>query len=383
MDLAELGREYLLAGHLIDRAGMPQVISRFGREAMLEVAIEEWMGASPVYARRVQRALGFSGDDVATIFKAMQLDIGAPHQFMDFRYRVTDADHGEFWLAHCGALMDVEPIGEDFVVGMCHHIEDPTFDATACATNPRARMRPIHRPPRSPADRHPHCHWTVTIEHDEPPLPEPEAAVRVASSRAASLSLGPDLPPSYDGPLDPDFRLESLPEPALRRALDEVCLQGHLLVHSFLLAVAARWGDETARELGVLQFAGVAGVVASRLVRAFGCDLAGVLEVHPAFLPSAYVTRRVTVDGDVVRLALEDCAALDEVGGWSWTALLREDHSPLQAIVQAVDPRTTVVRTGELAWDIATDPSAPPAEEPSSVTLTRFSTGADFTFASR
>jgi hypothetical protein len=383
MDLAELGREYLLAGHLIDRAGMPQVISRFGREAMLEVAIEEWMGASPVYTRRVQRALGFSGDDVATIFKAMQLDIGAPHEFMDFRYRVTDADHGEFWLAHCGALMDVEPIGEDFVVGMCHHIEDPTFDATACATNPRARMRPIHRPPRSPADRHPHCHWTVTIEHDEPPLPEPEAAERVARSRAASLSLGPDLPPVYGGPLDPDFRLETLPEPALRRALDEVCLQGHLLVHSFLLAVAARWGDDTARELGVLQCAGVAGVVASRLVRAFGSDLAGVLELHPAFLPSAYVTRRVTVDGDVVRFALEDCAALDEVNGWSWPALLRDDDSPLEAIAQAVDPRTKVVRTGELAWEITADPSAPPVKEPSSVTLTRFSTGAEFVFASR
>jgi hypothetical protein len=42
-----------------------------------------------------------------------------------------------------------------------------------------------------------------------------------------------------------------------------------------------------------------------------------------------------------------------------------------------------VVRTGELAWDITVDPSAPPAKEPSSVTLTRFSTGADFAFASR
>ena len=383
MDLAELGREYLLAGHLIDRAGMPQVISRFGREAMLEVAIEEWMGASPVYTRRVQRALGFSGDDVATIFKGMQLDIGAPHQFMDFRYRVTDADHGEFALAHCGALMDVEPVGEDFVVGMCHHIEDPTFDATACATNPRARMRPVHRPPRTPADRHPHCHWTVTIEHDEEPLPEPEAAERVTASRAATVSLGPDLPPSYGGPFDPDFQLESLPEPALRRALDEVCLQGHILAHSFLLAVARRWDDEAAGQLGVLQCAGVAGVVASRLVRAFDLDLAGVLALHPAFLPEPYVARTVTVDGDVVHFSVDDCPALDEVGGWSWPALLRGDHAPLEAIVQAVDPQGRVVRTSELAWDITVDRSAPPAKEPSAVTLTRFSTGADFAFASR
>jgi hypothetical protein len=382
-DLAELGREYLLAGHLIDRAGMPQVISRFGRQAMLDVAIEEWMGASPVYTRRVQQALGFSGDDVATIFKGMQLDIGAPHQFMDFRYRVTDADHGEFALAHCGALMDVEPVGEDFVVGMCHHIEDPTFDATACATNPRARMRPVHRPPRTPADRHPHCHWTVTIEHDEEPLPEPEAAERVAASRAASLSLGPDLAPSYDGPFDPDFRLESLPEPALRRALDEVCLQGHLLAHSFLLVVARRWGEDSARELGALQFAGVAGVVASRLVRAFDADMTGVLDLHPAFLPAAYVRRTVTVDDGVVTLSIEDCPALDEVGGWSWLALLRHDDQPLEAIVQAVDAQARVARTGDLRWEITVDPANAPAKEPSTVTLTRFSTGADFTFATR
>ena len=74
---------------------------------------------------------------------------------MDFRYRVVDHDYGEFWLDHCGALMDVEPMGPDFVVAMCHDIEDPTFDATAIATNARAQVRPIHRPPRVPADRAP------------------------------------------------------------------------------------------------------------------------------------------------------------------------------------------------------------------------------------
>ena len=109
----------------------------------------------------MQRALGFEGDDVVTIFKGLQLDIGAPPQFMDFRYTVHDPWHGEFQLDHCGALMDVEPMGEEYVVSMCHDIEDPTFDATAVATNPRAQVRPIHRPPRRPADRHPHCAWTV------------------------------------------------------------------------------------------------------------------------------------------------------------------------------------------------------------------------------
>jgi hypothetical protein len=87
------------------------------------------------------------------IFKNLQLDIGAPHQFLDFRFRLHDATKGEFFLASCGALLDVEPMGEEFVHGMCHTIEDPTFDATAGATNPRVTVRPAHRPPRVPAGR--------------------------------------------------------------------------------------------------------------------------------------------------------------------------------------------------------------------------------------
>ena len=150
-DLAVLVPELLLCGQLIDRSGMAHLIVEFGREGMAQVAVEEWESASPWYTRRMQKALGYEGDDVVTIFKGLQLDIGAPPQFMDFRYRVDDPLHGEFWLDHCGALMDVEPLGDEFVTSMCHDIEDPTFDATAIATNPRAQIRPIHRPPRRPA----------------------------------------------------------------------------------------------------------------------------------------------------------------------------------------------------------------------------------------
>jgi hypothetical protein len=124
--LAVLGREWLLHGHLQDRVGMPLVHTDRTREEMQQIAIEEWMAASPIYSRRTQRALRFGNGDVATILKNIQLDIGAPHHFMDFRCRVDDADHGEFWLAHCGALLDVEPMGEEYVHGMCHAIEDPS-----------------------------------------------------------------------------------------------------------------------------------------------------------------------------------------------------------------------------------------------------------------
>src|SRR5947209_12704751 len=87
-ELAALLPELLLAGQLIDRSAMAWCIAAFGREEMVRIAVEEWMAASPIYTRRMQRALKYEGVDVVTIFKGLQLDIGAPPQFMDFRYTV-------------------------------------------------------------------------------------------------------------------------------------------------------------------------------------------------------------------------------------------------------------------------------------------------------
>jgi len=210
--LADLGREYLLSGHLQDRAGLPLVMLRFDEEAMTAVSIEEWMAASPIYSERIQRALGFRGRDVGTVFKNLQFDIGAPHQFMDFQFRLDRPDYGEFWLAHCGALMDVEPFGEERVRTMCHDIEDPTFDATAAATHPCMKVRPIHRPPRVPGHRMPHCRWKVFIDDEGAAYEQhPNLAIN-RRSKAASVVIPPppgDAEPGgwrdYAGEFDPGF----------------------------------------------------------------------------------------------------------------------------------------------------------------------------------
>jgi hypothetical protein len=393
-ELAALGREFLLAGHLIDRAGMPALIGEFGIDAMREVAIDEWMAASPIYAKRIQRLLGFAGDDVPTIFKGMQFDIGAPHEFMDFRYQVHDRDHGEFWLAHCGALMDVEPMGEDFVVTMCHHIEDPTFDGTAYTTNPKAQVRPIHRPPRTPSDRHPHCHWTVEIAEDAAPLCDLAVMDLLVDSRAAATPLpvmgrGDDGWNDYGGDLDPDLRLEQFSSPVLRALLDEFALQGHLLARSFLLAVARRKGAEAARRLGSKQLNGIAGLTAKRLGRHFGTtgslsDIATVVASHPAFRPRSYVALDVACEGSDATVTLADCPALHEADGLSWPALLADGHADaINTIIQAINPRAQSVATktgGATRWHVWIDETAVPARESDDVLVTAFSTGAEFQF---
>lgn len=403
-ELATLVRELLITGQLIDRSGMPHAISRFGRDGMAEIAIDEWMSASPIYTPRTQELLGFRGDTVEVIFKGMQFDIGAPPEFMDFRYTVHDDHHGEFHLAHCGALMDVEPMGDAYVQVMCHDIEDPTFDATAIATNPRARMRPIHRPPRLPADREPHCAWTVTIDPSVEALPYPPQAERMGRSRAAAVPLASrpgDLPDDdgdrrYIGPVDSDLVTERFSSATLAAVANEVALQHHLLSRGFLLSVADRIGEE-AVTMGIAQLTGIAGLAAKRLRQTIGAseDLAGiaaVLDVHPMFLPRSYVDVTVQDSDGFVDVTLGPCPALDEEDGLTWPALLTVDAAPILSAARAVLPTATIERLDDgaagdggdtIRWRIGDDPDATAAEQHETVTLVEFSTGADFRFRRR
>jgi hypothetical protein len=387
--LALLVPELLLTGHLIDRSGMAWVLAAFGQEEMAQVAIEEWAGSSPVYTRRMQRALAFEGDDVATIFKGMQLEIGAPPQFMDFRYWVDDPHHGGFHLDHCGALLDVEPMGEVHVKAMCHDIEDPTFDATAVATNAKAVVRPVHRPPRTPADRHPHCAWTVTIDEANSPAQAVPALAVIQATRAATLELSPVDPTEegagdYSGPLVSDVDFGAFSHSALVRIADEVCLQMHLLVLSFQHAVRRRAADRAQADAIVTkQLTGIAGIMAERFRRALGLGdderaAVQVASLHPLLNPAEYVSASFGEDSFAVHPspAHEDEAWLCHVGPGS--------QRPLRAIVQGVNPCLDVEVVGDPHdWTAQVVRRDDPAGELEEVSVTRFSKGASFAFQPR
>jgi hypothetical protein len=388
-ELAVLVPELLLIGHMIDRSGMAWCIQEFGREEMVQIAIEEWAGASPIYTKRMQRALNYEGDDVPTIFKGLQLDIGAPPQFMDFRYTIHDRWHGEFHLDHCGALLDVEPMGDEYVFGMCHTIEDPTFDATAVATNPRAQMRPIHRPPRVPSDRHPHCAWTVIIDESYPAAESIPALDIVQQTRAATWELGvidrsDEGLADYSGPLVSDLDFGAFSHSALVRMADEVCLQMHLLYLSFAVAVRARAGSDTAlaTSVGTRQLIGLAGLGAERIHRALslpgGIDgVLGVFELHPLFNPLGYVNAETSGQLRVHRSPAHDDAA--------WISLCSpESTQPLQAIATAVDPHIEVRINGNSTdWTVELSETETATTELPEVSIAKVSGGSTFQFQPR
>jgi len=401
--LARLGREYLLLGHLVDRVGLPLVMERFGGDAYLQFAIDEWMSASPIYARRMQRALRFEGDDVATVFKSLQLDIGAPPQFMDFQFRLDRPDYGEFWLAHCGALLDIEPYGEKHVRRMCHDIEDPTFDATAAATNPRMKVRPIHRPPRIPSGRFPHCRWMVFLDDEGTAYEQHRNLSTMRASKLATIPIAlpeTDAEPGgwhdYAGAFDPGFQLEDLSHRALLIVAQEAAVQTHLLVRAYMLNIAQQRDDAAARELSRRQWIGSAALAAHRLRKALAIEddgieaVAKVFQLHPHFHPRTYIDCRIEITGPrSARFALRECPALQEGDPYSWLADLDNTaHPALDAIAGAINPYARchpidAPKDARLAWDIRIDPAATPHQEPPELALARVSRGAEFELMQR
>ncbi|MFI5315667.1 MAG: hypothetical protein ACHQ6T_08195 [Myxococcota bacterium] len=403
--LARLGRELMLFAHFHDRGLMPLVAARFGREHMTGLACDEWMGASPLYNARARALLAIPGDGVSAILKSLQVDPGFAHRYMDVRYELVDESLGFFALAFCGAYQDVHKISrgsELAIIQLCHHMEDPTFDATAIAVNPRARVRPEHRPPLALGHAGPTCRWRVYLDGDAQPYPPLAVRDEVAASRAARFrfadlpaELGPGLP-DYSGPFVADFQLEQLARPVLARLCREWTLDVHLLTRAAAASLRARWGAAAARELAREQWAALAPVYVPRLQRALGilgdglAPVLKMLQVDPA-LPHEYVRRGAALESATVgHFWIEECEAFAEGEPEGWLALLLERERPgIDAVAAAVNPRARCVavdpaslhapgRKPLLAWRVEIDPNAAARAEAPMANAVRVSNVARF-----
>lgn len=388
LQLAQLGREYMLCAQFNSRTGYAALRINHGDEAYKEVAIANWMGASPVYTRRMQKAMGFAGGtDVATIFKGLQLECGFTHQYFDVHFEVSSSDSGRFWLNSCGALLETEPRGADAVKVMCHDIEDPTFNATAIATNARARMVPVHRPPRVPADREPHCEWTVSIDPHSEEVTEPEITRVMSSFGLANIVIQrpENSPPGgmdyYDGSVFEQLQLEQLSHAALSVVCGELGVQVHLLVAGLMYAVAQRYGEAAALAVGEFQMAGSCWVVSERLKQWLGCqsgdidDVIAVMQVHPAFQPREYWSIQISrLDDTRAVFELLDCPASEEEQPYGWQALLgRGMTGGLEGLVKGVDARARIIsgEVGSRTWTIVLDEAVDAVEQPLSVQIAK------------
>jgi len=395
-ELLRTALETMHVGHLLDRALMPQLFfATESFDAVDQVAIDEWMGASPIYTGRMRRLMKIEGDTVPAIVKALQLDCGFPHQYMDVGWKMIDDASCEFFLRHCGALLDVEPYGDERVRGMCHTIEDPTFDATAFATNPRARIRPLHRPPRVPADRLPHCHWTIRIDPANDPVGPAKNTRAVGALPLATITneRAPERDAGwtdYARDVEPEFKLGLLSSATLAAVAREFQIQEHLLSCSAEMALVERVGLEKARAVLLAQWSAVGWRAGERLAAVLGVAgggapaVARVLRLNAALPPG--FARDARVEGDSVSLTLTpQSAALLDVEHPGWLGLVaRGERLGIETAAQGVDPRARLesiaVRDGTISAELSVRADAPAAAMPKAAQFMKTSTATTFTF---
>lgn len=363
--LAQLGREYMLSTHIGNRVAYAKIRMDQGDNAYLDVAIPHWMGASPVYTGRMQRAMGFANQhDVEAIFKGLQLECGFSHQYFDVNFELESPERGCFWLDSCGPLQEAQPRGPEAVKTMCHDIEDPTFDATAIATNPQARMRPYHRPPEATDTSGPVCKWNVFIDKQAEPLPVPKEALRVAETVLAQIVLEPiahlndqdDFDAGgmedYSGPLHKKLSLEQFSKTALLVICQEMAIQNHLLVQALLMTVSDLYGEEVALAIGEFQMIGGARLTSERLCRLMGLSgggidaIAQVLAIHPVFQPMQYSGVQLNrLDSKTLALDIHKGPGLDEINQYSALKLMCAGKDEgLLALLKGIDPTAACYR---------------------------------------
>ena len=220
------------------------------------------MAASPIYSRRTQQALKFGNGDVATILKNIQLDIGAPHHFMDFRCRVDDAEPRRV-LAR--ALRRAPRRGTDGRGIRARHVPR---DRRPHLRRHRGRDEPARPGPPAPPPAARPCGPRAALpldDHDRSVLPAGRGASVPGDRRAGRGSRRyPIEEPAADGrarspirAVGTTTRATSIPTSssktsrtaALVIALQEVAVQSHLLLRAFAVSVSQHYGEETALEL--------------------------------------------------------------------------------------------------------------------------------------
>jgi hypothetical protein len=371
--LAVFAREIMLCNQIHDRTIMPILGSHWDMAAMTAVAIDEWMGASPVYNARNRDLHNIHGDGVDVIMKGFQLDIGAPHMWLEFHYDVKSHDLGYFWLTSCGAYNHVRALtGGDPATEtqICVHMEDPTFDATVMAVNRGARCTPIFRPPGP-------CRWQVTIEDRIGAVQTNDFTDLVQKTRAGQFQFSrtcttDDGLADYSGPFKRDFRLEDLASSTLLAQTKEFALDVHLLQRACYLSIAQRFGSETVADLISEHWAAMAPLYQARSRRLFGIEgddmsaILKLLQLDHHFVPEYLRTSVELVNPQQGIFRIHDCAALAEgEAGGVLTTLLAGDARGLSQVVAAANPRARAVRLpqdseAELAFDIRIDPEVEP-----------------------
>jgi hypothetical protein len=142
------------------------LMERYGEQAALELDAEVWRRQTPVEVRLCRRAMGITGDDVASLFKHLQVDPGAGGIWPEVDLHLKGNNHGILTVKRCIALEHYERHGEEELARLkhtCEVLDGEGFQDTAALFHPRMTARPLKLPPRRNREEIA-CQWEFKIE---------------------------------------------------------------------------------------------------------------------------------------------------------------------------------------------------------------------------
>jgi len=146
----------------IDGYWFTLIKEKYGYETAIELENELWKRAAPMEFRRVAEAMNIRGNDVASLFKALQMDPGS-EGVMDLEYELKDKNHGIFTVRGCRSLEYWEKYGDTQMMKDGCAIDVWAFAEYARFFNPRMKTTCLKLPPRNSPDEIA-CQWEFKVE---------------------------------------------------------------------------------------------------------------------------------------------------------------------------------------------------------------------------
>ena len=118
-----------------------------------------------------RRAMSITGDDVASLFKHLQVDPAAGGIWPEFDVHLESNNHGILTVKRCIALDHYERHGEAELARLkhtCEVLDGEGFRDTALLFHPHMIAKPLKLPPRSNRDEIA-CQWEFKVQQEASP----------------------------------------------------------------------------------------------------------------------------------------------------------------------------------------------------------------------
>lgn len=142
-----------------------QIVSeKVSEKIARECDTEMWVRIAPEEIAFMRDALNVRGNDVASLWKVQQHDIGMPQGLFDLTWDLKNPNHGILTIHRCGGYeRRLVFNGEEYCRWMCEVLDGEGYPGYVKAFNPNMEVRPLKQPPKKNPDE-PHCQWEYKLD---------------------------------------------------------------------------------------------------------------------------------------------------------------------------------------------------------------------------